>query len=266
MYVRDFDNIIDSSTDSILSILLHDDSVFCAVIGQDHTMQLHKSFLKTSYADPASTDAIKADKLFQRQYKDIIVSVLNQKYFFLPDKQPDIDHLVDSLKYKEVFVDKMAGIEVYNHFGISHHQLALIEALSHGQSYKMHHIANVFALYYLHQEGKIIHVHVEQNELHIYIQLDGKFAAYRCVEATSIEDILYFILAFYKEFGLDTSRDKLVLSGWLEANSPLFTQIYGYVAKVHWVDDSTFRLTGESPDAAKDHFYFAHFANSLCVS
>jgi hypothetical protein len=266
MYVRDFDFLSAKPSVSILSVIIQDDSMYCGVLGKDRTMYAHKSFANLTYNDEQYFQKLKSEKIFAQDFDQVLVTIMNHKYYVLPKVNNQLDQVIDSLSYKRVFVDKIAGVDAYNHFGISSHQVRSIETIAGMKTYKIHHFANTLALYYLHHPGNIIHVHVEQNELHIYVQKNGVFIVYRCVEAVSIEDILYFILAFYQECGLDCATDMLTLSGWLAADSALFMQIYGYIAKVHWVDDATFRLSGQTSDATKDHFYFAHFANSLCAS
>jgi hypothetical protein len=266
MYVRDFDFLNANTEVNTLSVIVQDDGLYCSALDKNQTMLAHKTFAGIRFSDDQQMQQLQTDKFFTSGYHRILFTIMNKKYFFMPEIREDIVQTVDSLAHKQVFVDKIAGSKSYNHFGITNHQKKMMDNLSIGKQTTIHHFANTLAMYYLHHPGNVIHVHVEQDELHIYVQKNGVFYVYKCVDAVSIEDILYFILAFYKECGLDCAKDTLILSGWLEANSALFTQIYGYIARVHWVDDSTFRVSGQTSDATKDHFYFAHFANSLCAS
>jgi hypothetical protein len=270
MINRDFDFASTSNGDLILSILLHRDNLYCAVIDDQNVMLSHQSFTNVSFSDEVVCEAILRQPIFDTIYSKVKVSVLCGKYFFLPDRQPLIRDHVDSLSYKEVYIDKLAGHDVYNHFGLSSHQVNIIDRLSQKATkatkpYSLHHIANILSCYHIHETENVIHVHFEPSELHIYGQRNGQFLGYRCVEATSVEDTLYFIMAFYDLFGFDRTQDLMTLSGWLEPKSPMFMNIYGYIAKVKWFDDATCTIYPEADEANKSHYYFAHFANKLCA-
>jgi Protein of unknown function (DUF3822) len=266
MYVRDFDFSDQLVGSKVLSILLLDDSLFYSILDENHTMHTHQTYQGIRFSSNDDLSAILADTCLGLSFSKITVCVMNHKYFHLPQVMSNLDHVVDGLAYSEVYVEKIAANEAITHFGITTHQKKWLDTLCRQVPYNVHHFSNVMGLYYIQHPGNVIHAHIEQNELHIFVQKDGKFCGYRNFETIGVEDIMYYLLAFYDEYKLSPSYDMLILSGWIEADSILFTQIYGFIAKVHWVDDTAYRLISETTRETKDHFYFAHFANSLCVS
>jgi hypothetical protein len=264
MYVRDFDLSNSLKSEKVLSVLLHDDSIYYAIMDQSHKMYAHQTFREVSFDSDIET--ILSDKCLQADYQHVAICVMGNKYFHLPEVNNDIKDLVLSMRHKTLYTDRLAGNEAITHFGLTDAQQSILTKIIRGSKSTIHHFSNVLSLYYLHQNGPVIHAHIEENELHIYVAIESEYGGYRQVDVKSVDDILYFILAFYKEFGLDPSEDLLTISGWLDADSALFTKIYGFIAKVYWVEDSSFGLVANKPENLKDHYYFAHFANSLCVS
>lgn len=264
MYVRDFDLSDSIKSHRLLSVLVHDDCLYYAILDDNNTMFAHQTFRNISFE--ADFYSITTDNCITADYDHVAICVMGSKYFHLPGLMNNIGEHVLSLRHKTLLVDKLAGNDAITHFGLTEAQHKVIAQIVKDKAHTIHHFSNVLALYYLHQAGPVIHAHIEEDELHIYVAIDGQYKGYRQVDVQGVEDILYFILAFYKEFGLDASKDLLTISGWLDADSALFTQIYGFVAKVYWAEDSAYRLPSSKPENLKDHYYFAHFANSLCVS
>jgi hypothetical protein len=264
MYARDFDAGHSNFKDKTLSILMKEDRMYYAIIDSDNVMVAHTSIYE-SYFD-SNRQGLMYEQLLLPSMPKVAICIMGKRYFHLPKVMPEIgDHILD-LKHQNLYVDKMMGNEVFTHFGLTKSQNEFVQNLYKDKNCVIHHFSNVLANYYCFQNTPVLHVHVEENELHIYVAKDGIFLGYRQLDVGSVEDILYFILAFYQEFELDPSKDLLTLSGWLDSNSALFTKIYGFIAKIYWVEDSIFGLPSGIPDNLKDHYYFAHFANSLCVS
>lgn len=76
-------------------------------------------------------------------------------------------------------------------------------------------------------------------------------------------DVVYFLLKICYEFSLEQSSVHLILSGLIEKDSSLFTEIEQYFTNVHFAHPPEMRL----PGSEHPHYYFTSLYNlAQCVS
>lgn len=74
----------------------------------------------------------------------------------------------------------------------------------------------------------MIHIHPNENTIFIYVQRTVNCTLYNAIDFKNGNDVLYFVMAAAKFTGIDPNGDTLYISGWLETNSTLYTQLDGY--------------------------------------
>lgn len=76
-------------------------------------------------------------------------------------------------------------------------------------------------------------------------------------------DVVYFLLKICYEFGLDQSAVYVILSGLVEKQSNLYTELEQYFANVHFAHPPEIKL----PDNDHPHYFFTSLYNlATCVS
>lgn len=264
MYQRDF-NLIQSKDNLLLSVVLMADSFFYSVFDLNNVLLAHKSCDDIRYSDPSFKNQIKTDQNLQNNFRKISVVVLSGSSHHLPIVNENAVTLFPNLSLTNNKIEKIAGNNAYTYFGLTTHQENLLNEVLGKDNYVIHHISNLLSTYYIESLGQTLHVHVEKDEIFIFHQSEGKFKFYNSFSTPAINDILYFILAVYKETGLDPMTDACTVSGWIEKKSPLFTLLYGYINNLAIVHiDGEFKISGDTE--LKKHFYFIHYANALCAS
>jgi hypothetical protein len=264
MYQRDF-NFIQSKDNLLLSVVLMTDSFFYSVFDLNNVILAHKSYDDIRYSDPEFINAIKADQNLKADFRKVSVVVLAGISQQLPIVNEKAVAHFPNLSLTSNKIEKIAGNDAYTYFGLTTHQENLLNDVLGSGRYVIHHISNLLSSYYIESLGQTLHTHIEKDEIFIFHQSEGKFKFYNSFLTSAINDVLYFILAVYKETGLDPKTDTCTLSGWIEKNSPLFTLIYGYINNLSIVYiESEFKISSDTE--LKKHFYFIHYANAICAS
>lgn len=264
MYQRDF-NFIQSKDNLLLSVVLMTDSFFYSIFDLDNVLLAHVSYDDIRYSDPSFINQIKSDQNLQNSFRKISVVALSGSSHHLPIVNENAMVLFPNLSLTNNKIEKIAGNEAYTYFGLTTHQENLLNDVIGKDNYVIHHISNLLSTYYIEAQGQTLHIHIEKDEIFIFHQREGKFKFYNSYTTPAINDILYFILAVYKETGLDPMKDACTVSGWIEQKSPLYTLLYGYINNLTIVQiDGEFKISADTE--LKKHFYFVHYANALCAS
>ncbi len=242
------------------------DSFFYSIIDSNQCLLSHKSYENIRFSDDSSIEPILKDELLLKDYDHISILSLMDECLFLPIIDDTLAANMPAFENKRIKVEKFLGNDVYTYFALSPHQESLLQHVFGEKLYEIHHISNAFMSHYIAKYQNVIHGHIEQNHIHIFHLNAGEFKFYRSFNTQGIKDVLYFIAAIYEGHGLDMSKEELVLSGWVEEDSPLFKLIKSYVGKVTIQDSLTFTISERCDPLTKPHFYFAHHINSLCVS
>ncbi|MBC7885814.1 MAG: DUF3822 family protein [Saprospiraceae bacterium] len=264
MYQRDFD-FLHHNEANLLSVHLTADSFFYGIFDSQNKLLCHKSFNNILFSDDITLWQIINNEKLQVTYNNVSVQVASGNCHLLPEPDHEFINQFPGLELKNIKIEKCVGREVYAYFGITSHQEFLLDRLFNSGDYTLHHFSNQLASYYLAQTGNIIHAHIDQDVLTLYLQINGLFMFYNSFKTVGINDILYFILAVYKEKGLDPTLDELTLSGWVEKNSTLYNLLFAYIANIRLTNDFLMTLSSECSDEYKPHFYFDHFINAICA-
>ena len=80
---------------------------------------------------------------------------------------------------------------------------------------------------------------------------------------TSPLDVVYFLLKICYEFELEQSTTNVILSGLMEKESPMFTELEQYFSHVHFAHPPEISL----PESKYPHYFFTSLYNlAACVS
>jgi len=264
MYQRDF-NFIQSKDDLLLSVVLMTDSFFYSIFDLNNILIAHKSYDDIRYSDVSFINQIKTDQNLRSNFRKISVVTLSGSSHHLPIVNENAVALFPNLSLTNNKIEKIAGNDAYTYYGMTSHQENLLNDVIGKDNYVIHHISNLLSTYYIASQGQTLHIHIEKDEIFIFHLSEGKFKFYNAYSTPAINDILYFILAVYKETGLDPMKDACTVSGWIEQKSPLYTLLYGYINNLTIVQiDGEFKISTDTE--LKKHFYFVHYANALCAS
>lgn len=62
-------------------------------------------------------------------------------------------------------------------------------------------------------EGKVLGVHVYNHKIDLFVFVNGTFQFYNSFEASTADDLSYFVLQLFKQFNIDQQVEKILLSG-----------------------------------------------------
>lgn len=265
MYQRDFD-FSEGNNLYKLSVVLMADSFFYAIFDSNGMLISHHSHTGIRFSDVSSIHAIKLNPLLIAKYDTISVVVLAGDLHQIDVPDDNLLHIFPGLQLKNVKLEKIPGQNIYNYYGITSHQESLLNDLFGEKNYNLKSFVSLLSTYFLGTEEPLLHLHLEDGVIYIYVQKGGKLYLYNSFQTKSMNDILYFTLATFNVTGLDPTKDKVTVSGWIEKESALYKQLQGYISNIDIISDALFMLHPTMLSKLKTHYYFVHNINTLCVS
>ncbi|MBK8627212.1 MAG: DUF3822 family protein [Saprospiraceae bacterium] len=265
MIQRDFDY---SSNDNLqkLSVVLMADSFFYSIFDNQNVMVCHQSYIDMMYSDPQFTKLIKEDTRLQRQYLKTSILVMSGDAHQINIKDDALIDIFPGLELKNAKVEKIPGQALYNYYGITNHQEDLLQYLWPEKNYYLRSFTSLLSAYFIGTYQPILHIHLEDGILYLYVQKEGKMFLYNSYCTKNKLDILYFVLAACQYTGLDPASDHVTISGWIDRDSALYIQLKGYISNITILSDIEHHLHASFPEEIKPHFYFTHHANIQCAS
>jgi hypothetical protein len=263
MYQRDFDysnNIIAHK----LSVVLMADSFFYSVFDVDGLLICHKSYTGIWFSDASSISPIASDPALKHRYAMVSVVIMSGDMHQADTYDMALFDTMPGLELDIHKIDKLPGQTIYNYYGINPHQQHLLVHLFGDNGFTVYSFPFLLAAYFVGLSQPMIHIHPNENTIFIYVQKDDKLHLYNAIDFKNGNDVLYFVMAAAKFAGIDPNGDTLYISGWLETNSTLYTQLDGYFQNIRLVQDVSFRLHPSAATTFRPHYYFVHFINILC--
>ncbi len=98
----------------------------------------------------------------------------------------------------------------------------------------MHHLAPLcnYCLKAYAEDTACLHISINQDEAHIVVVKQGLLQMANTFQFRALEDVAYYALNMWKTCGLDTSRDKVLLSGNNQLRRELTEQLRQWIAYV----------------------------------
>lgn len=259
MTLKDFSTHIPSENIKLSVIIMADSFFYCIFDGQDKIL-VHQSFTDLKFSQTASLHSILSDKNLQLTFQKISVMVVGQNSYFSTVKDDGIVDLLPGLEHKSAYFEELVENKLYNYFSITSHQENLINQLF-SDNYLIRSFSSVLFDWYRFNDGNIIHIHKEANFILLYIQKENLIHLSNYFMATEMNDIVYFFLSSCKENNINLANDRVIVSGDVEENSPLFTSIKSYVGDVHLVELDGLFGDNNIEQSFHAHHYFLHNIN-----
>ncbi len=201
-------------------------------------------------------------------WKKIKVSVKNQKFVQVPQalysEESNADYLkfnapVDSSREESVSTfnpraqavtvfavntelrDWLNGIYPNNPPTFTHQSAALIEGTLH---------------YAEGRHDNPLYIYVDRFKLHILACEDGKLLYYNQFAIKQFSEYIKYIMLVMKSLDMDQRTSKVVLWGYVGANSPHYHEFYKYISNVSFGDEPDYLNFGYVFDEVPEHHYF----------
>ncbi len=94
-------------------------------------------------------------------------------------------------------------------------------------------------------QGKVLGVHSYNSKVDLFVFVDGSFRFYNSFEVATIDDLSYFVLQLFKNFGIEKKIEKIILSGadlqseWATCLSVYTDDLELVKSKNTWLSSST---------------------------
>lgn len=265
MILKDF-NFLQSGENVNLSVIIMADRFFYALIDQNKRLVAHRSFPFVRYSDPESTRAILEDALLKADYASIVVHVFNPWQVQLASQDVAMMEVLPSMHKKKISIHSLQGVRGGTAFyAMTSHQAALVDQLFQHKPVQISNVIQLFAKYFKTETGQLLHVHMEENTLHLYMQHGDVFVFYNQFTVTGGNDLLYFILALCQENKWRPEDVKMTMSWWIAPDNAMVILLQTYFPGLTAIHEDAFTLPAELDVSMKPSYYFAHFAGVTCV-
>jgi hypothetical protein len=106
-------------------------------------------------------------------------------------------------------------------------------------------------------------VHFTPHHFRVLLKKDSAIHLAQTYQYATPLDVVYYLLKICYEFSLDQSGVYIILSGLVEKESSLYTELEQYFINIHFASPPTFTL----PDNTHPHYFFSSLYNlATCVS
>jgi len=265
MILRDF-NFLQPGENANLSVIIMADRFFYALIDQNKRLVAHRSFPFVRYSDPESTREILEDALLRAEYTSTVVHVFNPWQVQLASRDVAMMEVLPSMQKKKISVHNLHGAQGGTaYFAMTSHQAFLLDQLFQHKPVQISNVIQLFANYFKEETGKLLHVHIEENTAHLYMQHGDAFVFYNQFAVTGGNDILYFMLALCQENKWSPQDVRMTMSGWVAPDNAMVILLQTYFPQLATIRDRAFSLPAELETSMEPSYYFAHFAGVSCV-
>jgi hypothetical protein len=108
-----------------------------------------------------------------------------------------------------------------------------------------------------------LRVHFNPREFRVMVKKGAQVFLAQTYQYSTPLDVVYYLLKIGSEFGLDQSEVAVVLSGLVEAESPLYKEVQQYYSNICFPGAPSFQV----PDSPHPPYYFHSLFNlAACVS
>lgn len=106
-------------------------------------------------------------------------------------------------------------------------------------------------------------VHFTTSNFRVLVKKEGQLQLAQTYSYKTPLDVVYFLLKIFYEFGLDQSEAFVIISGLVEQDSALYTELHHYFSNLHFAQAPAYSIPGD------DHpqYYFTSLYNlAACAS
>jgi hypothetical protein len=215
-----------------------------------------------------------ADTLFRSDFKNVIISYVNQKSTLIPIPLYSEQHKKDYFKINHalekdmmLLTDKIQILEAINIYAIP--QTVETSILKLFPLVKSNHFSSGLIesslIKYRNQNKKIAIVHVQFSTFEILIVNGKNLNFYNSFMIKTPEDFVYYILFVFEQLKINLNTIELVLCGQIIRNSELYALLYTHVKNVRFEErDDSFNYSYVFEEIPR-HFYHNLFYQFKCV-
>lgn len=246
----------------ILSATIGSDSFFYGLFSEDYQLLECQHYKVPNFKDQSIIDKIKFD-LYNIQHLKINVSSTSKPY--LHSKEEDTGKLLNffpAFLNKDKADNKFTDQDVVVEFGLTKDQTQFLENVLNSNSKKFH-ISTVLSNYYYPYSKKQLLAFVDDGKVHIMYGKDTKFLYYNQFNCENENDYLYFISLMYDQLDLDKEVDSLLLFGRVDADSPIYSLLHGYIRNIEFMKSAKLSIS-DLRYRMYQHYYLDLFATALC--
>lgn len=108
-----------------------------------------------------------------------------------------------------------------------------------------------------------IDIHFSTQQFRVLVKKEKQVQLAQIYSYKTPLDVVYYLLKICYEFGLDQSQTFLIVSGLIDKDSAMYSELHNYFLNIHFAQAPSYSL----PDSEHPHYYFASLYNlAACVS
>lgn len=247
-----------------LSAVIGADSFFYGLLDEDNKLIESILYPNIDFSSQEDFDKVN-NELFELKGIEHIKVSFTVKPFLHASKEDagQLSKYFPAFNNKIKDQDRLIDQEVYVDYGLTKSQKSFCDKLF-SEGYEVFHISAVLANSLYPFRNKQVLAFIETNTIHIVYGENLNFYYYNQFHCENENDYLYFLLKVYDELKLDKETTSLQLSGRVEADSPIYKNIYSYIKTIELFKTEYFKVA-DLRYKNKQHFYHDLFATKLCV-
>ncbi|NNF02231.1 MAG: DUF3822 family protein [Bacteroidia bacterium] len=254
----------EDSSNSILGLCINSASIqFCVYQLREDSFQLFESYSFQNISSDSLNDFLSEEKITKLNYAGIVCSFSDLPVTLVPkplfDERLALDYLEfvqGSKKDVNVYYQNI-GSDIVSVFGIDSSMVSTIAkhlptAVFTNKSNKL--VEN-FITSRVEKECLLI---LNDDVIEIIVAEESKLHFYNSFKYKSTEDLLYFVMMAYDQFGLNSSKSVLNINGGIDKESNVFKALNKYISKICFYPvELTFKTSSGFKDIP------IHYASSL---
>lgn len=201
-------------------------------------------------------------------WKKIKVSVKNQKFVQVPQSLYSEESNTDYLKFNApVDPSKEESVSTFN----PRAQAVTVFAVNNDLKTWLNNIYPNNPPTFTHQSAALIegtlhfaegrtdnplYIYVDRFKLHIIACEEGKLLYYNQFAIKQFSEYIKYIMLVMKSLEMDQRTSRVVLWGYVGANSPHYHEFYKYISNVSFGDEPDYLNFGYVFDEVPEHHYF----------
>lgn len=234
---RYMDSILNITQPSLV-IDIESDKLSYLVYGHDKKPEMATTiFDNGGNLKQALENAVYDTPLLLEEYGRTTIVLHSQHFVVMPEELIPSANQVFQASFSslegELMTCQVKNTDVAIACDVPHDVMAFLSR-TFGNPVLLHHLAPLIAYCakaYADDNG-CLHINVSDEEAHIVATRNGKLQLANTYPYRSIEDIIYFALAAFKECHFDSRADKILLSGENELRATLAEQLRQRIAHV----------------------------------
>ena len=250
------------------SLLLEIGKDYCSYAAWNKSSHTIDQLQFVSFPETESEQQLAAlfEGLRQHNFQSVYVSsalpqaiLTPTKYF--TDNYEALDVIYDEPR-QAYFHDRIAEWQIVNMYALPKTlQLQLQQSFSN-VTY-VHAYTPEIKVYNGYMADSQLMIHFTPNYFRVLLKKDASIQLAQTYYYASPLDVVYYLLKICYEFSLDQSAVYIILSGLVEKQSNLYTELEQYFINIHFAHPPEMKL----PDDSQPHYFFTSLYNlAACVS